>query len=101
VDGADYEAVEESAMAANDCNASIVVACSADEDYPEGVPVLTARVKQHNARCLVVVAGKPGEHEAVFRAAGVDAFVNMESDAGAVLAEILGLLGVRLPDEER
>ena len=62
-----------------------------DALYPEQVPALTQALKARGARA-VAVAGRPGDHEAAFRAAGVDLFLY----AGADLVQLLKTLHTHL-----
>lgn len=66
----------------------IAVICSSDKRYPEIVPALAARLREAGAR-TVILAGRPGEHESGYRAAGVDRFIFMGCD---VVEALRGLL---------
>lgn len=73
--------------------AEIAVICSTDESYRYSlrtlVPVLRGR-----GVARIFLAGRPGEHEAAYRAAGIKGFVYEGCDAEAFLGEILSWLGV-------
>ncbi|QSQ15867.1 methylmalonyl-CoA mutase family protein [Myxococcus landrumensis] len=73
--------------------ATLAVISGPDALYPEWVPALTAQVKAQGARA-VAVAGRPGEHEAAFRAAGVDLFIYAGADLVALLTSLHTQLGV-------
>jgi methylmalonyl-CoA mutase len=66
--------------------------CSSDAAYPEVVPDLARALTAGGAR-FVALAGRPGEHEAAWRAAGVGVFVFLGCDAHAVLRGLLVDLG--------
>jgi methylmalonyl-CoA mutase len=70
----------------------LAVLCGSDDAYPEWVPALTPLLLQCGAK-RVLLAGRPGEHEARFRAAGVSDFIFMGSDAVVTLAELLAAIG--------
>lgn len=67
---------------------SMAVICGTDARYVAEVPEVAAGLKERGAT-VVVVAGKPGEHEARWRAAGVDRFVFLGCDVLASLRELL------------
>jgi methylmalonyl-CoA mutase len=73
--------------------AQLVVLSGPDAMYPEWVPALTAALKQQSGR-IVAVAGRPGEHEAAFRAAGVDLFIFAGGDLFETLSSLHKQLGV-------
>ncbi|MBU8895315.1 methylmalonyl-CoA mutase subunit beta [Corallococcus sp. M34] len=73
--------------------ASLAVISGPDALYPEWVPALSAALKAKGAR-VVAVAGRPGEHEAAFRAAGVDLFLFAGADLVALLSSLHQQLGV-------
>ncbi|MFE8595350.1 methylmalonyl-CoA mutase family protein [Archangium violaceum] len=73
--------------------AQLVVISGPDAMYPEWVPALTAALKQQSGR-IVAVAGRPGEHEAAFRAAGVDLFIFAGGDLFETLSSLHKQLGV-------
>ena len=64
-----------------------------DALYPEQVPLLTQALKARGARA-VAVAGRPGDHEAAFRAAGVDLFLSAGADLFQLLKTLHTHLGV-------
>jgi methylmalonyl-CoA mutase len=88
----DFESPELAAEAALASGARIAIICSADETYATAVPALAARLDA--AGFTVLVAGSPGEHEAAWRAAGVDGFVNVRVDNHELLKGLLHGLGV-------
>jgi methylmalonyl-CoA mutase len=73
--------------------AQFVVLSGPDAMYPEWIPALTAALKQQSGR-VVAVAGRPGEHEAAFRAAGVDLFIYAGADLFETLSSLHKQLGV-------
>ncbi|GEL72065.1 methylmalonyl-CoA mutase family protein [Myxococcus virescens] len=73
--------------------APLAVISGPDALYPEWVPALTAALKSKGARA-VAVAGRPGDHEAAFRAAGVDVFFYAGADLFALLSSLHQQLGV-------
>jgi len=73
--------------------ARLVVISGPDGLYPEWVPGLTAALKAKGAR-IVALAGRPGEQESAFRAAGVDLFIYAGADLFATLSSLHTQLGV-------
>ncbi|GAB4547490.1 MAG: methylmalonyl-CoA mutase family protein [Phycisphaerales bacterium] len=73
--------------------AAIAVICAADSDYPSLVPRLAPVLASSGAR-RVLVAGRPGEHEQAFRAAGVERFVFMGCDVVETLSALMREEGV-------
>ncbi|MFP2927081.1 methylmalonyl-CoA mutase family protein [Pyxidicoccus sp. 3LG] len=71
----------------------LAVISGPDTLYPEQVPLLTKALKARGAR-TVVVAGRPGDHEAAFRAAGVDLFIYAGADLFQLLKTLHQQLGV-------
>ncbi|PTL76466.1 methylmalonyl-CoA mutase family protein [Vitiosangium sp. GDMCC 1.1324] len=71
----------------------LAVISGPDGLYPEWVPALCQALKEKGAR-FVALAGRPGEHEAAFRAAGVDLFIYAGADLFAILSSLHTQLGV-------
>lgn len=71
----------------------LAVISGPDTLYPEQVPALAQALKARGAR-TVVVAGRPGDHEAAFRAAGVDLFISAGADLFQLLKTLHQQLGV-------
>jgi methylmalonyl-CoA mutase len=74
-------------------HARVTVIASTDACYAEHAENAAQRLKAAGAS-WVVIAGKPGEREAAFRAAGVDQFVFAGDDALAALAILHRALGI-------
>lgn len=74
-------------------NSGIAVLCSSDDSYEEHVNDFAAALKAAGAR-TVLLAGRPGENEAAWRAAGVDDFIFIGSDALATLCALHETVGV-------
>jgi methylmalonyl-CoA mutase len=72
---------------------TLAVISGPDALYPEALPPLVAALKAKGAR-TVAVAGRPGEHEAAFRAAGVDLFLFAGADLFQLLTSLHQHLGV-------
>ena len=71
----------------------MAVICSTDARYADVVPKLAAALDEAGAR-TVIVAGRPGEHEEAWRAAGVDGFIHMGCDQLRILTDLLREEGV-------
>ncbi|MCU0304444.1 MAG: methylmalonyl-CoA mutase family protein [Thermoanaerobaculales bacterium] len=93
LDNPGFATPAEAAAAFAGCGARMAVICSSDERYPEIVPELAAALEAAGAR-TVLLAGRPGEHEAAWREAGVAGFVHIGSDQVRTLADLLREEGV-------
>jgi methylmalonyl-CoA mutase len=81
-----FDTVDQAVQAALESGASIVVICSNDTVYPELVPLLARELKQENSEIILFVAGLPdSEYVELFKQAGVDEFVHLQSNCYHVL----------------
>jgi methylmalonyl-CoA mutase len=85
------DALADVAEAFADSSAHVAVICGHDEDYPSAVPRLAAFLHARGARD-VVVAGRPGEHEAAWRESGVTRFIFLGCDVVETLGATLRAL---------
>ncbi len=83
---------DEAAAAALASGAPVVAICSTDETYPELVPPLVAAIKSAAPHTVVILAGRPAEQVEAQRAAGVDEFIYMGTDAVSFLTWLLDSL---------
>ncbi len=88
VGGDGFSDAAEAAAAFAACRARIAVICSSDAVYAEVVTELAPALHAAGAR-TVVLAGRPRENEAVWRAAGVDRFIFAGCDVHLALRELL------------
>lgn len=88
-----FATVREAADAFAASGAALAVICSSDARYPEVVPELAAALEKAGAR-TVLVAGRPGEHETAWRAAGVSGFIHLGCDRVRILEDLLREEGV-------
>ena len=72
--------------------ARFVCLCGADEDYAASADSFAQELKNAGAD-YVLLAGRPGEREAQFRAAGIDDFIFAGQDALAFLTSLLKRAG--------
>ena len=72
--------------------AAMACLCGTDEAYAEHAEAYAAALKAAGARA-VYLAGRPGEREAAWRAAGVDGFLYAGMDIVAALEEVLRRAG--------
>jgi len=93
--GAETEHASRDAMidALRESGARVVAICGTDAAYLEEAENAAQRLKAGGAK-WVVIAGKPGEHETAFRAAGVDQFIFAGQDAIEALTQLHAALGV-------
>jgi methylmalonyl-CoA mutase len=73
--------------------ARLVCLCGTDEAYAEQAENFSKAFKASGAKG-VALAGRPGEFESVWRAAGVDDFIFVGGNAVATLQSLYGRLGV-------
>ena len=71
--------------------AALVCLCSSDKTYA-GHTIAAAKALQAAGARHIYQAGRPGEHEAALRAAGVNDFIFAGGDALAMLREAYRLM---------
>jgi methylmalonyl-CoA mutase len=86
-------AAEACAAAVEEQGAMAAVICGPDPLYPDVVPELAPALLEAGAG-RVLLAGRPGAHQAAWEAAGVSGFVYLGCDVLAVLAGLQRDLGV-------
>jgi methylmalonyl-CoA mutase len=86
---------EEAARVAAASHASIVVICSSDDIYPEVVPELARTLRQVKPACTILLAGAPkAEQWAIYKEAGVDDVINMQSNCYEILLSLQKQKGI-------
>ena len=75
--------------------AAMACLCGADEAYAQGAADFARALKAVGAK-HVILAGRPGEHEAAWREAGIDGFIFAGADAPATLENLLRQAGANL-----
>jgi methylmalonyl-CoA mutase len=95
VDGVrDFLNADDAVKALESSNAIIAVITSDDATYTDVVASLAVAVKSARPSVTLLVAGTPGDHEAAWRAAGVDDFVNVRSNNFELNQQLLKRAGV-------
>ena len=95
IDGTrDFATTGEAVAALTASPAVIAVITSDDATYQESVAPLATAAKAARPGISLLVAGAPGDHEAAWRAAGVDEFVNVRSNNYELNAQLLTKAGV-------
>jgi methylmalonyl-CoA mutase len=95
IDGTrDFSNIDEALNALGASSANIAVITSDDTTYQTTVAPLAAALKAAKPGVTLLVAGAPGDHEAVWRAAGVDDFVNVRSNNYELNQQLLTKAGV-------
>jgi methylmalonyl-CoA mutase len=74
--------------------ATVACLCSSDKVYVELGEATAGALRQAGAK-QVLLAGRPREHEAALKAAGVDGFISAGGDAIATLTELHEMLRVQ------
>ena len=82
------------ASAVREQGALAAVICGPDPVYPDMVPALAPALRAAGAQ-RVLMAGRPGAHQAAFEQAGVDGFLFLGCDVLALLATLQRHLGVQ------
>lgn len=93
ISGANSETAAQAASGFAASGASVAVICSTDDRYAAQVETVAPALHAAGARS-VVLAGSPGEHEGVYRAAGVDRFIFIRCNVVETLSEMLAEEGV-------
>lgn len=85
---------EDTVLRALESKAPVIVLCSTDETYPEIVPAAAKAIKAVAPERIVILAGAPGEQEAVYRESGLDSHISIKSNHYQTLCDLLKKLGV-------
>ena len=93
LDNEGFADVEVAAEAFAKSGADTAVICGSDEQYLEWVPKLGPALRARGAKQLVL-AGRPGDQQATFEAAGVTRFIFVGADVVASLTQLLDGMGV-------
>lgn len=75
-----FESPDEAVAALVESGAGITVVCGTDDDYVEKFSAYAGAIKTALPEARVVLAGFPGDHEADYRAAGMDDFIFIKSN---------------------
>src|SRR5690606_7337393 len=73
----DFESVDAAARSLRDQPVRVAVLTADDETYAAQAADVAARLKSENPGLRLFLAGAPGEHEAAWREAGIEDFVNV------------------------
>jgi methylmalonyl-CoA mutase len=93
VDNEGFGSAKEALEAFSAAGTKTVVICGSDDQYPEWVPTLAPELRARGAQ-QIIVAGRPGDHQASFESAGVTSFISMGTDVVATLKQLLDGMGV-------
>jgi len=91
IDNNRFATIEEGVKAAVASGAEIVVACSSDEEYAEGVPAIA---KLLGDKAILVVAGAP-ECQPDLEAQGIHNFISVKSNVLETLRGYQERLGIK------
>lgn len=81
----------ETALAAlAECEPEVAVLCGTDAAYAASAAAVASALRAAHPELKIGLAGRPGEQESAWRAAGLDFFVYLGCDAQAVLSDLLG-----------
>lgn len=96
----EFASAAEIVSALQKSGAGIVIITSSDENYTTAVPEVAKAIKAAQPSTYVIVAGAPGDHEAAWRDAGVDDFVNVRVGNYELNEKLLKRIGVLATDED-
>ena len=95
IDGArDFATAAAAVAALTESPVAIAVITADDATYQELATALATAVKAARPDVTLLIAGAPGDHEAAWRAAGVDDFVNVRSNNYELNQRLLAKAGV-------
>ncbi len=94
IDNPGFETVDDGVDAAQKSGAEIVVICSSDEEYPELAPAIAKSIKETDPDKIIILAGYPKEIIDSLKAAGVDDFIHIRTNALEFLKQIQEKLGI-------
>lgn len=94
IDNGGYSSPEEAVQAYQNHLTPAAILCSNDATYVEMIPQIAPMLKAAGVQHLFL-AGKPAQHEAAWRSAGVDQFVFLGCDACATLEALQQALSIR------
>ncbi len=90
----DFKTIDDAVSALAESSATIAIITSDDATYLESVEPLAQAIKSAKPGTHLLLAGAPGETEAIWRAAGVDDFVNVRSNNYELNEQLLKISGV-------
>lgn len=96
IDNAGFATQDEGVKAALKTDAEIIVICSSDEEYAELAGDITRTIKLSDPDRVVIIAGYPKDIIENLKAAGVDEFIHVKSNALETLYALQQKLEVML-----
>jgi len=94
IDNPGFETIDDGLDAVQKSGAEIVVICSSDEEYPELAPAIAKSIKETDPDKIIILAGYPKEIIDSLKAAGVDDFIHIRTNALEFLKQIQEKLGI-------
>jgi methylmalonyl-CoA mutase len=94
--GESFQTAEESAKAALESNADIIVICNMDKNYPELVPAYAKVIKEAKPDVTLVLAGYPKAQIEDHKNSGVDEFIFARANCYDMLKTMAEKLGVEV-----
>lgn len=95
IDNTVFSSVTEAAEAALESGARIVVICSSDEEYAQLAPQICKEIKGNKTEPYIIVAGHPKDIIGDLKAAGVDDFISVRTNAIETLSKYQRLLNIQ------
>jgi methylmalonyl-CoA mutase len=96
IDNDGFASAEAAAEAFARSGAQLCAICGSDEAYPQFVEALAPLLGKRGAK-RIVLAGRPGDAEARYRAAGVSDFIFMGCNVLQTLEQLLAAIGIAAP----
>jgi len=94
IDNPGFETIDDGLDAVQKSGAEIVVICSSDEEYPELASAIAKSIKETDPDKIIILAGYPKEIIDSLKAAGVDDFIHIRTNALEFLKQIQEKLGI-------
>lgn len=94
IDNPGFKTVDEGVKVAIDSKAEVIVICSSDEEYAEIAPAIAKAIKEKASERTVILAGYPKEIIDLLKAAGVDDFIHIKTNALVFLKQLQEKLGI-------
>ncbi|MFO8067602.1 MAG: acyl-CoA mutase large subunit family protein [Bacteroidales bacterium] len=93
IDNLGFKTIDEGIKEAADSGAEIVVFCSSDDEYIEMCEA-ASKIKQHNNKTIILVAGNPKAIADKLTESGVDGFIHLRTNALEILTDFNNKFGI-------
>ena len=91
IDNTGFKTIDEAVKASIDAKSDITVICSSDDEYPDIVPCIFEKLKEHS---IIAVAGYPKNSVDALRNFGIKYFIHVKSNVLETLKKFQSELGI-------